>query len=344
MASPMPLPFRANCQPTSLGPLPHPTAQGAWDVVLNHTNSLPTLPLLARKGESVMLLGAEGLTGVEVSSREVTVDRAAVLRSLDTLYAAYLRGTSQTQRIELTALPPLLQAEPPLLRRSRAVFGLVAGPVSLALTLTDKQSEPMLNDPQLLDVLAKHLFLRRIWLQKLLERSGKPAIVWVYEPFLKIVNWPFTPLAPEDIMSAADQTLGFGAPRALWLPDAETAQALPDDLRLDLLGLPLPDPEYIPTFAPLFARLLTKKTALGWGIVPVTAEGLRTATVGRLAARFEAWLRGIEAQGIAAGDMLALSLIMPEDTLAYLEPAEADRALALTAELSSLIRQSYGVD
>ncbi len=317
---------------------------GAWDIVLRHTPSLPALPLMAGEGEALALLGVEGFAKVDTSGPDIVLDPSSAVRNLDALYAGYLRGTLPTQAIELSALPRILPLEQSRFRRSQALMGLVIGPVSLALTLVDDQAEPLLNSGELLDGLSKHLFLRRLWLHKTLERLGRPAVVWVYEPYLHILNSAFRPLAIDELVDATDQTLGQATPRALWLPDLATALALPAALRFDLIALPLPAPELAAVARPWIERMLALKTGLGWGIVPVTADGLRNATAARLAARFAAWLHALEMAGVPPQPVLAASLIMPEDTLAYLEPAEAERALALTGELSSLVRQSYGVD
>lgn len=340
----MPLPFRPICQPTSLGPLPHTDATAAWEVVMRHTSGLPALPLLVNTGETLAALGAAGLQGVTTSDVEVVLDRRAAYDGLSGLYAAYLRGASAAQSIELAAMPRLLPSEQTSFRRSKMLCGLTIGPISLTLTVVDAQAEPIVNDGELVDAMAKHLFLRRVWLHKMLERMGKPVLVWVYEPYLSLVRSPFAPLSIDELTSAVDQTLGYGLSRALWLPDAATAAALSEPLRLDVVGLPLPEPEQAASLKRWLEQQLATKTALGWGIVPVTSEGLRRATAGRLAARFQTWLQALKALDMPVKDVLATSLIMPEDTLAYLEVAEAERALALTAELSSLIRQSYGVD
>jgi hypothetical protein len=284
----------------------------------------------------------EGFGGITEDGDLFTLDRAAALRSLDSVYADYLRGTATIN--DQTLLPRNYSPEQTPFRRSHTVFGLVVGPVSLAMMLIDDRSEPIVGDTELLDGLAKHVFLRRQALHKALERANKPVVIWVYEPYLTIARSPFASLSADELHSAADQTLGYGAPRALWLADLATALHLPETLYFDLVAMPLPTPEHAAAAAPWLKQLLARKAAIGWGVVPVTAEGLRSATVGRLAARFSAWLQALAAEGIPTEQLLASSLVMPEDTLMYLEPAEAERGLALTAELSSLIQQSYGVD
>ena len=339
----MSLPFRPKCQPLQLGPLPYIDVTAAWNAVLQYTPELPALPLLIREGETPATLAAEGFAGISVNRAAVTIDRAAALKGLDALYADYLRGTTAHHGLELAALPRLTHIESAL-RRAQAIFGLMLGPVSLAHLIVDEQAEPIINDHELLDGLAKHLFLRRLWLKGMFERAGKSAVVWVYEPYLNVVSSAFSSQPPDEIMGALDQTLGHEQPRALWIGQAETLAALPEHWRIDLLGMPLPQPEQIDLIGPRIVELIAQKRGIAWGIVPVTVEGLHSATAGRLAARFESWLRALETLGVAPGDVLAASVIMPEDSLAYLERGEAERALALTTELSSLIRQSYGLD
>jgi hypothetical protein len=340
----MPLPFRPNCQPTSLGPLPHDNAAAAWEAVLRHTPGLPAMPLLSGSEEWPLLIGSEGFPGMARSNGQVVVDRAAATRALDRLYAMYLRGAGSTQAVELAALPRPPSGDQSPYRRARALFGLVPGPLSLALALVDEQGEPLASDAELVDAIGKHLFLRRLWLQRALERSGRPAIVWVYEPYWTSFAAPFSQQPPIEWWGAETQALGNGQIRALWMADIEMLATLPEAVSLDLVGTPLPDPERVSAVAPVVAQLLAQRTAIGWGIVPVTSEGIARASIGRMAARFESWLHALESSGIRLADVLGASLIMPEDTLAYLEPAEAERALALTAELASVIRHSYGVD
>lgn len=343
----MPLPFRPSCQPTSLGPLPHAQPATAWHAIMDATPQLPALPLLVAEGETPFWVAAESFMGAAVLDDATVVDRYAAARGLDTMYAQYLRGVALPPSSELVAMPRLLPSEQAMFRRSIALFGLALGPVSMALSLVDEQLVPVLNDAELLDACAKYVYMRRLWLRTMLERMGKPAIIWVYEPYMAAATSPFSPLPPSVLIDAVDQALGLGSTRALWVPDIGSCVAL-DGLRLDLLGLPSPHAETANTeaavLAPVLARLLAERTTIGWGIVPVTAEGLDGATVGRLAARFEVWLAALEEAGIDRTTVLRQTLVMPEETLAFVDAPGAERALSLTAELASLIRQSYGVE
>lgn len=343
----MPLPFRPSCQPTNLGPLPHAQPAKAWEAVMHTTPQLPALPLLVAEGETPFVLAAESFSGATVLDGTPAVDRYAAARGLDAAYAQYLRGIALPPSSELVAMPRLLPSEQVLFRHSLALFGLSLGPVSMALSLVDEQLVPVLDDAELLDACAKHVYLRRRWLRSMLERMGKPAILWVYEPYMAAAVSPFCPLPAELLIDAVEQALGNGSTRALWLPDTRCCVTL-HSIRLDLLGLPLPHAENAgeeaAILAPVLARLLAERTTIGWGMVPVTSEGLDGATAGRLAARFEVWLAALEAAGVDRAAVLRHTLVMPEETLAHVDAPAAERALSLTAELASLIKQSYGVE
>jgi hypothetical protein len=339
----MPLPFQPNCQPTSLGLLPHTDVERAWSVMLNHVPAIPSVPMPVGPGESLAGIGVQGFAGVDGAAGMV-LDREAALRGLDALYAAYLRGAADTRALELAALSFLQRSEQPWLRRCRAVFGTLIGPISLALMLADQQGVPLAADPVLLDALAQHLFLRQLWLHQTLRRIGKPVVVWMYEPFGAALQSAYLPGTPATFYAALDQALGNETPRALWLSDIVSAGGLFETVPIDLLGVPLPPAATAAEVAGHISQLIATRRGIAWGIVPATAAGVRSTSVGRLAARFEEWSQALEGYGISATDLAAASLVMSEDTLMYLEPAEAEHALALTAELASVLQQSFGID
>jgi hypothetical protein len=111
-----------------------------------------------------------------------------------------------------------------------------------------------------------------------------------------------------------------------------------------MLGLAVPLPNEVEDLAPVLREFIRRKGVIAWGLIPHTSEGLAHAKVGRLAARFTELLQGFEAAGLPPADLVAASLIMPEDLLVDLEPAEAEVALALTNQVAGLLRHSYSLD
>jgi hypothetical protein len=326
-----------------LGPLPHSDAAVAWELVLRTLPTLPILPMLAGAGETITAVGADGLHGYGGDEHGLVVDREALLRALPAIDAAYLRGASDESALALTALPGMPQHEAAL-RRCRALGGSIVGPISLGFQLVDHDEVPLVQDGVVLSALAQHLFLRRQWLYSALRRYNERALVWLYEPFADAITGPFCPMPVDTLCAAVDQTLGYNQPRALWLNAVEAVSPLFETMKISLLGLPLPQPQHAEALAPLLRRLVADRGGVGWGVVPTQAGMLEQTSVGRVAARFDEWLRALEAQGLVPDDVAAASFIMPDDTLAYLEAREAEHVLSLTAEVASVIRQSYAVE
>jgi hypothetical protein len=340
----MPLPFRPSCFPAALGPLPHTSAHDAWEACIRYLPVVLPLPLLALDGEDPGTLAADGFGGVTITGEQWQFDRGAATAALDDLYLAYLENDASTRALDLAALDEWGQREARI-RRAEAVSTVLMGPVSLALRLVDRKDQPALNDGVIVDALSKHLNLRLQWQETFVERSARASINWLYEPYFDVVGSPFSPVdwrAAHELLG--DTFGGMTGARAVWVAEATDVPALLAGEVVEVAGLPLPLPTVVEGWAPALKQFVERGGAIGWGIVPQTAEGLAHARVGRLAARFGAVLRALEDAGLATADVVRASLIMPEDTLSALSPGEAEAALALTSQLSGMLRHSYGLD
>ena len=340
----MPLPFRPNCLPAALGALPHSTPRAAWDACVRHLPVILPLPLLAADGEDPAILAAQGFGGATIARDQLLLRRTVALEELDDLYVAYLRNDAATRALDLAALDEWVLREAQI-KRAEAVGTLLMGPISLALRLVDEDSLPALMDRVLVDALAKHVHLRLQWQQGAVGRSVRTPVHWLYEPYLDIVGSPFAPLDWPAARQLLEETFGAtDGVRAVWVGEATDVPALIESTTIEVVGLPLPLPNVVEAWAPALQSFIERRGAIGWGIVPQTVEGLAHARVGRLAARFGAVLRALEDAGLPTADVVAASLIMPEDTLGRLYPSEAEAALAMVGQLSGLLRHSYDLD
>ncbi len=340
----MPLPFRPRCMPTALGPLPYTSSEDAWKLVLRYVpNTLP-LPLLAHAGEDALTIAADGLGGTTVGPEQLVFEPEGAFAALDELYLAYLQDRHATRAIDLAALDEWTEHEAQL-KRADAVSAVLMGPISLSLRLADEQGRTALTNAMLVDAVVKHLYLRLRWQHAVLSRAARVVLHWLYEPYFTIVGSPFSPIGWSNALSMLQETFGANeGVRGIWLGEATDVSKLLADPMFEVVGLPLPLPNVVEAWAPELRRFIQRRGAIGWGIVPQTAEGLAHARVGRLAARFTAVLRALEDAGLATPEVVDASFIMPEDTLGNLEPREAETALQLTKELSGMLRHSYGLD
>jgi hypothetical protein len=340
----MPLPFRPNCLPAALAPLPHRTARQAWDACVRHLPALLPLPLLADSGEDPLRVSVQGFGGVSWVRDHARFDHGAAARTYDDLYLAYLEDQTTTRAISLLAFTEWAARETPI-RRADAVCTTLMGPISTAIRLVSDDGVAAINRLDALDALAKHLCLRLEWQHAMVGRSARTIMQWLYEPYFDVVGTPFTPVDWRVAGDVLEQTFGASSGvHAVWVSATTDLGRLLAEPVVDVVGLPLPLAAAAETWGLAIRDFVGRGGVIGWGIIPQTAEGLANARVGRLAARFGEFLHALEAMGVPPREVIAASLIMPEDTLGHLDANVADGVLAMTSQLSGMLRHSYGLD
>lgn len=340
----MPLPFRPNCLPSMLGPLPHTDADTVWPLVLERLRQLPPLPLLAPEGEQLLALAVDGFPGALFDHEQLHWDVLATHAALHELYVAYLRRHAASRSLELVAIRSV-EEQRGLLRFAYGITTIQWGPFSLALMLVNDQHETALGDPTTVDALCKHLSLRLEWQAETLLRWGKPVLQWLYEPYLELVGSPFVPWGWTELRAALGETFAYQrGVRGVWIGQHADLPELLTDTLVEVLGLALPSPEQAALWAPTLSAFVQRKGVIGWGIIPTTSEGLRNSSAARLATRFGQVLQALDAHGLPTERIIQASIIMPEDTLDRLSPTDAERAMRLTSELAMQLRHAYAVD
>ncbi len=340
----MRLPFRPNCRPTALGPFPYVTGREAWDACLQYVPALLPLPLLAHAGEDPLTLAADGFAGVLIGPEHLAFDAEEAFAGLDALYLAYLQDRSATRALDLAAMDEWTQREAQI-KRAELVSTVIMGPISTALRLVDEDGRTALSSTTLVDALAKHLYLRLQWQQSVVARTAKVVLHWLYEPYVSVVDSPFSPINGERAQLLWEETFGpIRGVRGIWAGEGADIPALLQNEMVEVLGMPMPEPSAAAEWAPLIEQFLRRRGVIGWGLIPSTVEGLNHSRIGRLAGRYNDVLHALEAAGVATTEVVAASMLMPEDTLGMLEPDEAEIALQLTNQLSGMLRHSYNLD
>lgn len=101
--------------------------------------------------------------------------------------------------------------------------------------------------------------------------------------------------------------------------------------------------DQVSLYADQLAAFLENGGMLAWGLVPVDGETLGKESTGSLLDRLLAAIRQFCSKGIDEQLLIESSWIMPACDLVMLTPEEADRALAMTSEISTAVRQHYSL-
>ena len=340
------LSFLPECLPTAVGSLPHQDPGQACALVQRYLPEIPAWPQLPRRDfrESIYAQYSAGFPGTVLSRDRLYVDRARDLGpELERLYTHYLEADSQAAALDAEYAAGLARFLTLDFPRARAVKGQVIGPVSWGLTLTDQDRRAILYDEALADAMAKHLRLSAAWQEHALRQLAPQTIMFVDEPHLASVGSAHVAVAREQIVALLEEV--FAGLRGLKGVHCcgNTDWGLVLETSLDILSFDAYNyGETIALYPQVVRAFLQRGGLLAWGIVPVSdAAQVSAETAAGLADRLEAAWRALAARGVPFDDLVSTALITPACGLGTLPEPAAERALALTAEVSQRLRQRY---
>jgi hypothetical protein len=330
--------------------LPHRAAAPAVEVLRRSTGALPAWPSLPRRdpSEQCRVYSAAGFPGLQFDRRagQVIVRRGEALEGLSALYLAYLENSLEFAAMDLGKLAGLEL----LLRRSEALAGALAlqgsmaGPISLALQLTDEQRRPLIYDDVLFDALVRFLRLRVAWHEARLARLAPATIMCLDEPFADVLGSPFSPIGWQTALALTDEVLASVAGcRALLLAgELPWEQVLASSV--ELLVVDLEQARGLAALALTLANFFERGGALAIGIVPNTSDDLAIAYVAGLLHQVEALIEQIAGSDLSREMVAQRMLVTVRGSLGALEVEEAEHALRLLSELSARLRERYGIE
>lgn len=331
---------------TGIGSLPHTDAHAAVRVTLEHFSELPYWPQLPKRDfrENMYAQFSEGLVGIQMDLAHEwmgLVKDDTLMDQVEAFYARYLEENPDVFAVsaEYAAGLYALRDERAALARARWVKGQVTGPISFGLKVVDQTLKPMLYDDTLRDVLVKQITRKAQWQEKFLSALGTP-IVFVDEPSLALIGASVVALNRDEVVRDLEEI--FSALHCLtgthccgntdWGMLLQTSVNI---ISFDAYNYA----ENLALFADDVKRFLARGGVLAWGIVPTVEEQIASETVESLEARLDAAMQLLVRKGIDRTLLLERALITPACGLGTVSLGAAERALALTRQLSERVRQ-----
>jgi hypothetical protein len=346
---------------TAIGSMPFADVEHAVDVSLQ-TLDAPIWPQLPAFGlrEQMEIQYSEGMP-------RATIDEAKGRMYIDTsgdyseafagFYEAYLTamdpdsGTGDCSAMAISE--EFAHGFHGLLRRLQRSAGKrpwlkaqTTGPASFALTIVDETKRAIWYNEEFRDVVVKTMAMKCRWQLQALKPFAQNLICFIDEPILSAFgSSTYVSVKRDDVVSAiAECVAAVKAEGALagvhccgnteWtiLIDAGV-----DIVNFDAFGFG----ETIAMYAPAVKRHLDAGGMLAWGVVP-TSPAIREQTVASLAAKLEAAMDNLASKGIDKGLIVRQALVTPSCGTGSMEPADAERVFALTAELAGQMKARYG--
>lgn len=359
--------FRPELRPVAPSALPLTDPERAWSLVLQYAPELPGWSRLPRRSflESPAIQLCEGFPGVIFERDHIYVDEVWERDTLlDKLYIAYLADdvtygeispeyaaclgmlASKTHNAHPTngslwsAIAPGDKQPVPL-----GVKGQVLGPLTWAAEVCDRSGRPVLYNEELMDIVAKHLRLKAGWQETVLRQVAPECLMMIEEPLLTVGSvdtLPFDRNRCESLMR--DVLNGMKGLRgvACTYPADDIVLNLPVDLlSVDVSTLVEPDPQGLQVVRAIVERG-------GFVIWAVTPAGRASADavpgIEELVARLLAWLAKAAPDEEQRARLAAASMVTVGGNLAGVDEQQAAQLLALTAELSRVMRAACGFE
>jgi hypothetical protein len=328
--------------------LPHRDLERAVSLILENFPEAPCLPALSRSIRHML----EGLPCLvfDREKKRVLLDpgperEAEIIEFYERVEADDLEAfaTSRETAPGFYALLDRLQADPP--ENLRWVAFQTAGPVLLADVLKQPDGKSAFFHETLRDILIRGANMKSRWLERKIKEMLPGVSVIAGMPETTLVSFTSAGGAGtrEVIIQAIDQ--GFeGLDGPTWVHCcANIDWRLLTDTKTDVINFDAyQHAEKVALYHREFKAFLERGGMLAWGIVPVTDEGVEQATVSGLVEMLQAGIDRFVEKGIDEARLAAASWIMPCCDANLMRPENAERAYAMTREISETMRKRYG--
>jgi methionine synthase II (cobalamin-independent) len=333
---------------TGIGSMPHVDANAALRVTFENFPTLPYWPQLPKRDfrENMYAQFSEGLPGIQLDLPHEwlgLVKDDTLMAQVEAFYARYLEENPDVFAVgeEYAAGLYALREHREALRHARWIKGQVTGPISFGLKVVDQTLKPMLYDDTLRDVLVKHVARKAQWQEKFLASLGTP-IVFVDEPSLALIGASVVALNRDEVVRDLEEI--FSSLHCLTGTHCcgNTDWAMLLQTSVNIISFDAYNyAENLALFADDVKRFLERGGVLAWGIVPTVEEELARETTESLVARLDAAIHMLVKKGVDRDLVYARALVTPACGLGTVSLAAAERAFALTRQVSDHVREHW---
>lgn len=343
---------------TLIGSLPVTDHREAFFLIFEHTPDIPLWPQLPSNPKEGMLSQfSEGMPGIveEVDRTYFDIQTETFAEEMLAYFEQYLVALED---------PSLLPDSPFAVSRDRAqglfalkeavegkavaaVKGQMTGPFTLLTGLHDREGRAAYYEPTIREMVVKGLSLKAAWQVQVLAQSQAPVILFIDEPALAgLGSSAFLSVSLDELGQDLNEIIGAAQAAGALVGVhvcANTDWEFLLSTTLDIVSFDAYG---------FFDKLVACKDALyaflqrggiiAWGIVPTSEkEYIEQETADSLLARWEAQAAQLVGGAWDYKSLLQQTLITPSCGTGSLPLTHAKKVLALTRDLSKLLRDKY---
>lgn len=344
--------FQGNFSATAIGSLPHTDVDVACDIMLQSLPEIPCWPQLPKYSikEDMCIQYTEGIPCARLGADEkaVRIDTSDdTPAALEGFYEAYLKNDPDLFRISpeystgfYAMVNRLNQSRPAAIR---AIKGHVVGPITLAGSIKLSTGITALYSEEFFDVIIKLLSMKAYWQFTKLSQYGLPVIIFADEPYLTSFGSAFMNISREKAINAINEVYeavqshgGLTGTHCC----GNTDWAMLMESKVDIVSFDAY--EFMDKYLMYWREVKTflhRGGYLAWGIVP-TSSVIMNVSLNELVKRLEEGIRFLADKGLPKEFIRERSIITPSCGTGTLTVGEAERVMALTHELSMVMRNS----
>ena len=350
--------FQANGLATLIGSLPVTDHREAFSLIFEHTPDIPLWPQLPSNPKEGMLSQfSEGMPGIieEADRTYFDIHTETFAEEMLVYFEQYLASLED---------PSLLPNSPFAVSRDRAqglfalkeavsgkdveaVKGQMTGPFTLLTGLHDREGRAAYYEPTIREMVVKGLSLKAAWQVQMLAQAQAPVILFIDEPALAgLGSSAFLSVSLDELGQELNEILG-AAQAAGGLVGVHVCANTDWDFLLST-SLDIVSFDAYGFFDKLVAckdalhAFLQRGGIIAWGIVPTSEkEYIEKETAESLLARWEAQAAQLVGGSWDYKSLLQQTLITPSCGTGSLPLTHAKKVLALTRDLSKLLRDKY---
>lgn len=278
------LPFKADCQTTAMGIMPHTDVGRALNLALSL--DIPFWPQLPNVSfhEDMYAQTSQNFPGIAVDPEQERISFDT--RRFEEEINDYSQKMDEPETFALSHDYSIVyhQFLARDLKDYTAIRGQLTGPVSFGFRVTDEDSRPIIYNENVRALLFDFMQHKANFQYQQLKEKNRSAFVWLDEPGL---GWVFSGLSGyNDILAKQDYHNfldGFDGLRALHLCANVNLPYLLQ-MGIDLLSFDAYQIELMPrAYASTVADFIKREGIIAWGIVPTDSVNLAKETPETLA-------------------------------------------------------------
>src|SRR5574344_207538 len=345
----------------AIGSLPHDNVSDAMSVVKNNFGLLPFWPQLVKinRNEDMIVQFLEGLPGLAYNESGAYIDNESDIffEQLEEFFIDYEEITSckNSELLDKYAISeknsssfhPFLE----IIKANKPTYakGQIVGPFTLATTLTDNNGRNAYYDETLREIIIKLLSLKALWQIKEIKKinSDTTPIIFIDEPSIsQLGTSAFITITKEEVTEifkeVSDIIKNAGGLSAIHCC-GKCDWTVPIESGVDIINF---DGYFYAQNVSLFSEalipFLQKGGILACGVVPtLDKEALESAKIDTIITKFEEAVSYLTEKGIDKELVINHCMVTPSCGAGSLSVELANKAMSLTKELSSKLKERF---